>query len=465
MNIRQVMTDPKLFGQEFSGESWEPWRTLLAGFYGLTLDRAEADGWYTLTQRPPPHSAHNELWLVVGRRGGKSLIAALLAIYESAFCDYQDTLAAGEVATVLVISADRKQARTVFRYISGLLHANPMTERMIVREDRESIELSNRTVIEIGTASFRSIRGYTLAAVICDEIAFWRTEESANPDTEILTALRPALASLAGKLIALSSPYARRGELWKHYRRYFAQENPILVAQAPSRRMNPTLPERFVQQAKERDFASAMAEYEAQFRADIESFMDSEQLQRLVRSEPLQLPPEAHIRYSAFVDPSGGGADGFALAIGHKEPSGRVIVDCLVERTQSNPAGVCREFSHLLNQYQIKEVYGDRYAGQWVATEFHRHGIQYHYSNKYKSELYLDALANFHSGRVELPPSEKLLYQFQNLERRTHRGGRDIIDHPPGLHDDLANAVAGLITTANEPSRRMVLVQPIAGFY
>jgi hypothetical protein len=374
-------------------------------------------------------------------------------------------LAAGEVATVLVISADRKQARTVFRYISGLLHANPMTERMIVREDRESIELSNRTVIEIGTASFRSIRGYTLAAVICDEIAFWRTEESANPDTEILTALRPALASLAGKLIALSSPYARRGELWKHYRRYFEQENPILVAQAPSRRMNPTLPERFVQQAKERDFASAMAEYEAQFRADIESFMDAEQLQRLVRSEPLQLPPDPRIRYRAFVDPSGGGADGFALAIGHKEHSGRVIVDCLVERTQTNPAGVCREFTHLLNQYQIKEVWGDRYAGQWVATEFHRHGIRYHYADKYKSQIYLEALAQLSCGRVELPPLEKLLYQFQNLERRTHRSGREVIDHPQGLHDDLANAVAGLITTVSEPSRRGFTVQLVQGFY
>jgi hypothetical protein len=33
------------------------------------------------------------------------------------------------------------------------------------------------------------------------------------------------------------------------------------------------------------------------------------------------------------------------------------------------------------------------------------------------------------------------------LERRTARGGRDSIDHPPGAHDDLANAVAGLCST------------------
>jgi hypothetical protein len=32
------------------------------------------------------------------------------------------------------------------------------------------------------------------------------------------------------------------------------------------------------------------------------------------------------------------------------------------------------------------------------------------------------------------------------LERRTARGGRDSIDHAPGAHDDLANAVAGALT-------------------
>jgi hypothetical protein len=39
------------------------------------------------------------------------------------------------------------------------------------------------------------------------------------------------------------------------------------------------------------------------------------------------------------------------------------------------------------------------------------------------------------------------------LERRTARGGRDSIDHPPGQHDDLANAVAGLASELAVPKR------------
>lgn len=58
----------------------------------------------------------------------------------------------------------------------------------------------------------------------------------------------------------------------------------------------------------------------------------------------------------------------------------------------------------------------------------------------------IDTLAAFNSGRVELPPDDKLQAQLVGLERRTARGGRDSIDHPPGGHDDRANVVAGLVS-------------------
>jgi hypothetical protein len=39
-----------------------------------------------------------------------------------------------------------------------------------------------------------------------------------------------------------------------------------------------------------------------------------------------------------------------------------------------------------------------------------------------------------------------LIAQLCSLERRTARGGRDSIDHPPGQFDDLAN-VAAILTS------------------
>ena len=115
-------------------------------------------------------------------------------------------LAAGEVATIGVLAVDKGQARAIFRFVLGLLKAVPMLEPLIVRRDSETIELSNRVHIEIGTASFRSTRGYTYAAVLCDELAFWRSDEtSLNPDVEILRALRPGMVSIPGSVLVLAS--------------------------------------------------------------------------------------------------------------------------------------------------------------------------------------------------------------------------------------------------------------------
>jgi len=112
MNIISAMSDPNLFAEQFKGDCWNNWRALLKGFYALDMGDDERDVYNQLTQRNnAPDDAFRELWLCVGRRGGKSQIAALIAIYEAFFVDHQDKLSAGEVATVMLIAADRKQAR------------------------------------------------------------------------------------------------------------------------------------------------------------------------------------------------------------------------------------------------------------------------------------------------------------------------------------------------------------------
>ncbi|MDA3857261.1 MAG: hypothetical protein PF480_03230 [Roseovarius sp.] len=443
VTIRDAMTDRQLFGDTFGGDSFAAWRALLGGFYGLPLDNAEADTLKELTGRAEtPQDAGEELWLVVGRRGGKSHAAALCAAYEAAFKDHRDKLAPGEVATVMLIAGDRPQARTLLRYVRGLVEGNPMLRAMVVRQTETGIEFDNRACIEVHTASHRSVRGYTCSAVICDEIAFWHSD-GARPDVEVIAALRPALATLGGKLIALSSPYARRGMLWDTYKRYHGQPGRVLVAQAPSRTMNPTLPMRVVEDALRDDAARASAEYLAQFRSDIEAFLSLDQVEYAQRSGPLELPRQAGVSYVAFADPTGGGKDEFTLAIGHRE-NDRLVID-LVRGRKGNPAAICADYAETLKAYSVNRVAGDRYAGQWVPTEFARHGITYEPAPGVRSELYATFAPALNSGAVELPPCETLAKQLTALERRTTRGGRDMIDHPPGGHDDRANAAAGVV--------------------
>ena len=150
-----------------------------------------------------------------------------------------------------------------------------MLKRLIERETADAFDLTNFVTIEVATASFRTVRGYTICAALCDELAFWRSDESSNPDDEVLGALRPAMATIPGALLlCASSPYSRRGALWNAHVRNYGKDNPdILVWQAPTRTMNPTVPQAVIDRAYQEDAPKAGAEYGAQFRSDIEEFL------------------------------------------------------------------------------------------------------------------------------------------------------------------------------------------------
>ena len=91
------------------------------------------------------------------------------------------------------------------------------------------------------------------------------------------------MATIPGALLlCASSPYARKGVLWESYHRYFGQDGPILVWNAPTRTMNPTVPQSFIDAEMEKDPASAAAEYLAEFRTDIEAYVSREALEAVV---------------------------------------------------------------------------------------------------------------------------------------------------------------------------------------
>jgi hypothetical protein len=157
-------------------------------------------------------------------------------------------------------------------------------------------------------------------------------------------------------------------------------------------------------------------------------------------------PPDPTIVYEAFADPSGGSSDSFTLAIGHHDIAKEtIVIDCVREtRPPFSPEQVTEEFARVLAHYNITEIQGDRYAGEWPREQFSKFQINYEQSAAPKSDLYRDLLPLLNSCRIELPDHPKLISQLCGLERRVARGGRDSIDHAPNGHDDIANAVAGL---------------------
>jgi hypothetical protein len=414
----------------------------------------------------PPESPVTEAWLIVGRRGGKSFILALIAVFLATFRDWRPYLQPGERGVVMVIARDRSQAKVILDYIKALVTEVPALAEYVERSTAEAVDLIGSVGIEVHTCSFKSIRGRTVICGVCDELAFWNTEDSAEPDTEVLNALRPAMATVPGAmLLAASSPYAKRGALWQSFQAHYGQVSPALVWKADTRTMNPTVPEALIAQAYEDDPVSAAAEYGAEFRSDVESFVPREAVEACVIKGRFEIGPSLRRSYFAFVDPSGGAKDSMTLAISHQDrETGKTVIDCIREqRPPFDPDNVCREFADVMKAFRITRCLGDRYAGEWPRERFRAYGIVYEASAKPKSDLYIDLLPALMRGSIELLDNKQLVNQLCALDRRTSRSGRDSVDHGPGGHDDLANAVAGALQPSVQVKGRTVIRAGVFG--
>jgi hypothetical protein len=454
MNVVQALDHPALFAPWFAGPSWDAWRAILKAAFALPMDPAEIEIFRALAEREPPQEPVRELWVIAGRRSGKDSIASLIAAYVAAFRDYKLLLRPGEFAHILCLANDRDQARIVQKYTRAYFSEIPMLGGLLVSDDNAagSFELSTRAIVTVATNSFRAVRGRSLAAVVMDECAFWRDDRFANPDSEVYAAVTPGLsAPLANTiLIGISSPYRRGGLLFSKWREHYGKAGDVLVIKAPTTALNPLIDQAIIDRALAADPEAAGAEWLAEWRSDLADFVDRAVVEAAVAPGRYELPRQAGVRYFGFCDPSGGSADSMTIAIAHADKEGRGVLDATREiRPPFSPEDVVVEFAALLKSYGLSSVTGDRYAGEWPRERFSEHGIRYEPAEKSKSELYIEFLPILNSGKADLLDNARLIAQLCSLERRTSRGtGRDSVDHPPGAHDDVANAAAGALVLA-----------------
>jgi hypothetical protein len=405
--------------------------------------------------RKPPQHVVREFWAVVGRGGGKSRIAAACAVHVALLQKHK--LAPGETGHVLVLSQTVAQARVVFDYALSFIEQSPVLRQEIESTTQTEIRLNNGVIIGTHHNSYRSVRGRSLLAVIFDESSFWRDESSALPDLECYRAVMPSLIRTNGQLIGISTPYRKLGLLYQKHRTFFGVDDPdVLVVQGDSRRFNPTLSEKDIVKAMADDPEAGLSEWAAEFRADINAFLSDDDIDACVDFDrPLELPPRDEITYHAFVDPSGGRHDVFSLAIAHMEDE-RTIIDVMRGRFPPfDTKGVVDEYASLLKQYRVRSVTGDNYAAGWVEQSFRSAGIQYARSEMPKGRLYVEGLPAFTRRTVSLPNHPRLLRELRLLERRTHVGGKDTVDHGRVGSDDHANALFGVLRSITRPKGRM----------
>ena len=440
--------------------SWTPWKTLLSAMFALKPQGGMLARYTKHTGRTVwPTEEFSELFVIAGRGAGKSLISALIATYLSVFREYPG-LVPGEVGIGMVLAVSKEQATNVMRYIKSFFALIPQLRALVLAETADSVTLKNgENVIklQVFTNDYATVRGSSAIFCIADELAWWATDtSSANPDSEVIAAVKPALARVPGsKLIAISSPYTFKGVLYDAYRQHYGRNaSPTLIWKAATLEMNATADKAAIDRMMAEDPERGLAEFFAEFRSGLEELFSREKVEKCIVPGMRERGPGAVLQsqystpaYVAFCDSSLMVHDSFTMAIAHREGQ-RVVLDVIREfppATKLNPADVVEQLIPVLDQYQIYEITGDRFSYTWVQDAFSKHGKSFRLSEVNRSGLYQYLLGWVNTATVDLLDNEKLVDQLVSLRRRQESEGKEVVDHPPSSHDDIANSVAGAV--------------------
>jgi hypothetical protein len=155
-NILDACRAPTLFAKAFADKSgmipnsWRAWFVVLKALFAIPMDDAELAIFRHHTGRiNPPTEPSREAWLLIGRRGGKSFLLAVVAVFLACFHDYTKYLQIGERGRILILAQDREHAAIILGYVKGLLNSTPLLRKFIEREVTERIDLSNRISIQV----------------------------------------------------------------------------------------------------------------------------------------------------------------------------------------------------------------------------------------------------------------------------------------------------------------------------
>jgi len=454
IDLTAALRDPNLVGSG-RGATYARWDAVWKAADGKRLTEAEDRLFREVSGgRSPPREPVHEVVSAVGRRGSKTSEAARILLWRAISRDWRTVMAPGEVALFPFLASTKEQAEVALQYARGLVHSSPVLAKHIVNETQSSFVFDNGAEVSVMSANYRSLRGRSIPAAVLDEVAWWLDGLSVDLPSEAYAALKPSMATFPDRLLILiSSVYCTSGLFFERWSDLFGRDDPEgLAILGTSQQFNPTLSDAFIQKEIVRDPSRNRAEYLSEWRSAAESYVERSVVEALVDKGVRERAPMADTVFYGFVDAAGGsGSDAFCLAVSHHQ-DGKAVLDCLRSRKpRFSPEVVCREFAAVLRHYGITSIESDRWGADFVVEAFGRHGISCRQSAAPKSDLYAELLMALNSQQVVLLDQPTLVTELCALERKPGRG-KDVIDHPRGMHDDLANACAGALLPALRPA-------------
>lgn len=163
----------------------------------LFMDRAyniEPDSW----QKDLLDAFPSKALLLCSRQSGKSTVSATLALHSAVY---------NSNSLILIVSRAYRQAEELFRKVKVGV-PNIVSRINILRENQSMMELSNGSRIISLPGKEDTIRSYSAVALLI-------IDEAAQVSDALYATVRPMLAISQGKLLALTTPYGKKGWFYK----------------------------------------------------------------------------------------------------------------------------------------------------------------------------------------------------------------------------------------------------------
>lgn len=408
------------------------WRDVLERFYAQSL---------------------RQLVLRVGRRGRKSETLCLVGVLEARWGNHP--VPNGDVGVVAVVSVDLREAGERLRVIDSLLTWLDIPHKTTARAIKlETIE--GRPDIEFRTyaATMGGVRGFTCICAILDEVAFWKdVDTGANPATEVIESLRPAMVAMPNARMFLSS--SPLGMLDAHADAFNAGDGGgQMVAFAPTWVANPSVTEeatRFLcvnEQRWSREYGAIPME------GTEESLLSSAMLDRCTRTGNVIPPREPGLIYVAAMDP-GFVRNPWTLAVACMRWDGEKIKRSIVgvwewkgtSAKPNEPETVLRDVAAIVKPYGIEMVESDQYERFGLDTIARRKdiGLYIRVESRGSQErlgMYEAIVTKFSDGEIDIPEHAQLRADLLGIRQKLTAGGFTISLQEVGdRHCDYAPSV------------------------
>lgn len=402
----------------------------------------------------------------LGRRSGKTTMAAVCIIYAAVMYAeiFKQKVRENEDFYLLFLANSKDQAVIAMSMVQQLLKGSELLRKLIKGKPSSTcISLKNGAVFKVLPANSRTTRGLACAFAIFDEAGhFLDTNGNAAGDS-LYAAISPATAQFGeyGKILMLSSPWAKQGIFWDLYQMAIAPGNErIYLANYPTWEMNPTIPASFYEQERKLKPDLFRVEYGAEFLANAAGYLDSETVERAINKERGNLSAQAKYRgkYILSLDPALHG-DSYVAVIAHWEKD-KLVVDRWHEfvatfvvadgkKKQVETSKVEDWILYQHGEYCFYKVILDQFQSastiQRLSSKL-RIG-QLSWTSQSKTTCYAKMKELFHSGLIEIPNCYKAVTELRNLSYKILPSGAVQISGGSGTAvDDYVSALAAIFS-------------------